>query len=266
MANISYADYENRKTKSSNSGPKEYKVNYFGLKDDGDEAIVRFAYTSKQEFNIVTVHNIQTTNKDGKEIYKRVFCLRDLRDPVEKCPLCASGNKVVDKFYVKLIEYVKDESGKVTPKARVWERPALFARKLGAFVDEYGNLTETIFKIKRRGVRNSKETDYDILPVNPAVYKQEVYVKDFSDFEGFKIAGNFYLVKTADEMKQFLETGEFPRPERTDEYSENKSGPATPTVEATKPVVNTVIPTAAAQEKPVLPSNPTEGRPQRYKF
>lgn len=262
MANISYADYENKKSSGSSLTSKEYKVNYFGLKDDGDEAIVRFAYTSKQEFDIVTVHNIKTTNKEGKEVFKKVSCLRDLRDPISKCPLCASGNKVVDKFYVKLIEYVKDENGKVSPKARVWERPASFARKLGAFIDEYGNLTETIFKVKRRGVRGSKETDYDILPVNPAVYKQEVYVKNFADFEGFKAAGSFYLVKTASEMAQFLETGDFPRTEPTTETSNSYSAPSTP-----KPVTQQTTPTVTREvDKPAPTSNPTEGRPQRYKF
>jgi hypothetical protein len=260
MANISFADYANKKTTGSNTTTKEYKVNYFRLKDDGDEAIVRFAYTSKEEFNIVTIHSIKTTNKEGKEFFKSVFCLRDLRDPVSKCPLCASGDKVVNKFYVKLIEYVhvKDQNGKiieVIPKARVWERPASFSLKLGSFVDEYGDLTETLFKIKRRGVHKSKETDYDILPANTTVYKPEAHPKNFSDFEGFKIAGSFYMVKTAEEMEQFLETGEFPKVSITTTAAEPKPVAAPP--------VTTAMPTV---EKPVVPSNPTDGRPQRYKF
>jgi hypothetical protein len=251
MANISYTDYENKKG-TSNQSQKEYKVGYFSLKDDGDEAAVRFAYSSVEEFNIVTVHVIKTTNKEGKELYKRVSCLRESHDPLSKCPLCLAGNKVVDKFYVKLIEYVKDENGVVTPKARVWERPAKFARELKSFIDEYGDLTNFIFKIKRRGNRGSMDTTYNIIPVpsTSPIYKPEIYVKDFSDFEGFKLAGSFYMVKTEDEMKVFLSTGDFPRVESA-EKSQSYDKPAA---------------TSNVETNPQGSVNPTEGRPQRYKF
>ena len=42
------------------------------------------------------------------------------------------------------------------------------------------------------------------------IYKPDVYTKDFSDFTNFKIEKVFYLEKTADEMRAFLNTGEFP--------------------------------------------------------
>jgi hypothetical protein len=266
MANISFADYENKKS-NNNTSNKEYKVGYFSLKDDGDDAVVRFAYSSVQEFNIVTVHVVKTTGKDGKELYKRVSCLREAHEPMAKCPLCLSGNKVVDKFYVKLIEYVKDDSGNIVPKARVWERPAKFARELKSFMDEYGDLTNFVFKVKRRGTRGSTDTTYDIIPVRQEIYKPEIYVKDFTDFEGFKMAGSFYLVKTADELNTFLKTGEFPRTEAIVEKTGSYSRPAVSAAPVTpKPAVQPTTP-APEQPKPTTgQSSPIEGRPQRYKF
>lgn len=272
MANFTYTDYENKKGGSTTAN-KEYKVGFFGLKDDGDEAIVRFAYSSLEEFNIVTVHSVKTTTRDGKETYKRVSCLREGQDSVSKCPLCASGNKLASKFYVKLIEYVKDENGKITPKARVWERPAKFAKELKSFMDEYGDLTNFIFKVKRRGNRGSMDTTYDIIPTRQDVYKQEVYVKNFSDFDGYKMAGSSYLVKTADEMNAYLTAGDFPRTESVVAKTPAPAmattrpvAPTTPTTQATpapKPV--DAQPARVEQEKP-KPANPTEGRPQRYTF
>lgn len=262
MANISFADYENKKSSPTQSN-KEYKVGYFSLKDDGDEAVVRFAYNSVTEFNIVTVHVIKTTTKEGKEIFKRVSCLREAHDPLDKCPLCLSGNKVVDKFYVKLVEYVKDENGNVTPKARVWERPAKFARELKSLMDEYGDLTNVLFKVKRRGTRGSTDTTYlpVYIPSTSPIYRPEVYVKDFSDFEGFKMAGSFYLVKTEAEMNIFLKTGDFPRVETTTNKTQTYTQPSAPTVATAQPVATPTVDT-----NPQGSVNPTEGRPQRYKF
>lgn len=264
MANISYADYENKKANYSNNSTKEYKVGYFALKDDGDEAIVRFGHSTPEEINIVTVHVVKMTNKDGKDVYKRVSCLREPHEPVSKCPLCASGNKMVDKFFVKLIEYVKDDNGNIVPKARVWERPAKFARELKSFMDEYGDLTNFIFKIKRRGNRGSTDTTYNIIPVRQDVYKPEVYVKNFADFEGFKMAGSFYMVKTAEEINTFLKTGDFPRVEST-QRNEGYSKPATAPV-APQPVAQPAVQPSAPTTEQKGPANPTEGRPQRYTF
>jgi hypothetical protein len=263
MANISFLDYENKKGNYSKTN-KEYKVNYFSLKDDGDYAIVRFAHSSVKDISINTVHVVKTVNKEGKETFRRISCLREAHEPASKCPLCASGNKMVNKFYVKLIEYV-DENGKKVPKARVWERPAEFAAELKSFMDVYGDLTDVLFMVTRNGVRGSTTTRYKPVPI-PAtspIYKPESYIKDFSDFEGFKLEGNFYLVKTAEEIQTFLTTGEFPRTEsaiqKTSSYSKpvTQVSPEAPKATQTQP---------SEQPKPVGQSTPVEGRPQRYKF
>lgn len=106
MAQISYADYEQAVNSPSNK-TEGNRVGYFNLKNDQDEAIVRFAYSSSQEFDLVGVHTIKVGNA-----YRKINCLRTPHDPLEVCPLCASGAKTASKFFVKLIEYVKDEMDK----------------------------------------------------------------------------------------------------------------------------------------------------------
>ena len=202
MARFNYSSYL-KKEEAKDKG--DFKVSFFGLKDDGDEATVRFAYNSTDEFHLATVHSIEV---DGKP--RRVSCLRTGTEPLSKCPLCEAGNRVYDKMYVKLIQYTTDSNGQVLLHAHVWERPAFFSKTLEDLFKEYGVVSDSIFKIKRNGKKGDTKTTYAILFANPAIYKPEIYVKDFSAFDDFEINKFFYTEKTADEMRVFLQTGKFP--------------------------------------------------------
>ena len=206
----SYESFLKNKESSdtTKSTSKFQKVGYFSLKNDGDVALVRFAYKTSAEFNITTVHTVEI---DGR--YKRVSCLRESgKEPVSKCPLCEAGEKLYSKFYVKLIEYTKDESGNVVATPKVWERPSGFAQQLEPLCAEYGgDLCDHIFKIKRRGAKGDMQTTYDVMYANPELYKESVgYVKDFSAFDNFDLSRHSYYVKSFEEISEFLETGKFP--------------------------------------------------------
>lgn len=110
MASMNFTDYEARRT-SAKGFEDRVKIGYFNsLKDDGDEAVVRFAYNTKKDFTVVTVHRIKVEDK-----WRNVACLKGPYDPVENCPLCASGNKMLTKVFVNLIDYVKNEEGQLRP-------------------------------------------------------------------------------------------------------------------------------------------------------
>lgn len=200
MARFSTADYEYQRSSSTTN-----RVTFFGLKGDGDEAIVRFAYTSPDELEVFTVHNVKAGNA-----YRRVNCLRGPKESVDKCPLCKSGSNIQYKMLVKLIEYVTDESGVVTPTPRVWERPTSFIKVLRSIFEEYGDIGSCIFKIKRHGERGDVTTSYDVLFANPAIYKPEVFVRDFSGFDNYSPLGYTILDKSAEDMEAYLQTGNFP--------------------------------------------------------
>lgn len=182
-----------------------FRVGFFSLKNDGDEAIVRIMHDSTDTFDIVTTHPVQIGNK-----YRRVNCIRDPRDPLDNCPLCKSGSKIQQRLYIHLIQYVKDDQGNIVPQGKVWERAASYAVTLKNLIDEYGPLSNCIFKIRRNGEAGSMQTTYSILYGNPQVYRNDIYPTDPSIFEGYSAVGTAVMDKNFDELAEFMATGEFP--------------------------------------------------------
>lgn len=135
-----------------------------------------------------------------------------------KCPICSLGEdyKARSKFYCRVLVYEKDANGNIVPKAKIWERPLGFANLLSSYFTEYGDISNHVFKIKRKGAAGSKETTYEVIYANAAIYKPEVYVKDFKDFEGYTPNGSAYLTKTKEDMDYFVEHGDFPQTKRDD--------------------------------------------------
>ena len=205
MASYSYDTYEDfKKSTKTNSFKPRSKVGYFKL-NEGEEAIVRFNYSSPKEFNIVTVHNVKVGDK-----YRKVSCLRkDGREPLDNCPLCARGDKVSTRFFVKLIHYTKDETGKVIATPEVANLPKKYADTLANLIQEYGDLKESLFKVKKTG--SGLETQYSFFYANPAIYKEELgYTKDFSDFNDLDLAHHDYVEKSKEDIEEYFKTGEFP--------------------------------------------------------
>lgn len=269
MARFNYSSYLEKEEKK---GTGDYKVSYFGLKDDGDEATVRFIYNSTEEFHLVTVHAVEV---DGKQ--RRVSCLRTGTEPLSKCPLCEAGHRVYDKMYVKLIQYTTDSNGQVSAQGKVWERPAYFSKTIENLFREYGTLSDVIFKIKRHGKKGDTKTTYDILYANPAIYKAEIYTKDFSAFDGFEINKFFYLEKTAEEMRTFVHTGKFPERVKTPTDTLASSVQTTNTTQqsdvyrtnigAPVQTVGTVPPTqSSTTTTDPTSTDPTTNRPRRYTY
>lgn len=241
MAEFSYASYakyeQSRSTNSANTNLD--RVGYFNsLKDDGDEAVVRFMYTSPEEFNLATVHNVKVGDK-----WKKIACNRTPFEPVEKCALCDNGEKPTMKFYVKLIDYVRNDSGEVVPKAKIWERPASFAATLKSYFEEYGNISESVFKIKRRGAKGNLQTTYDIIYANPNIYKAEIYTAPeaiVNQLKNIDLSKHSYFVKSNEDMLGFLMTGEFSQTTpQTTPVETPKATPVEPVVEKREPVVQT---------------------------
>lgn len=247
MAKQTYADIST----ATNSNSDGFRVGFFGIKD-GEEAIVRFVINSVDDFDIFTVHPITV----GQSSYpnRRVSCLRNnpKTDPINMCPLCAKGEKVQQRMYIKMIQYV-NENGQIIPKAVIWDRPAYsYAPQLKSYLDNYGPLTNIICKIVRHG--GGLDTKYDIIPnLNPQIYSDQMYVKDFSAFDGFNVLGGMVMNKSFEDINQFILTGEFPT------VSANTTNPQTVPVSQTEPPWSQEVP---MQEVPV--TQPAMSRPVRY--
>ena len=220
MAQMSYEEFMkfNQKTAKpkTDKGNKVY-VRYFGLKEDNETAIVRFKVSTLDDIRIVSKHVVKTTA--GK--FRNIACLRSSpEEPLDKCPLCAAGEKISFRSYVPLLHYTEDEKGNTVAVPCLWEQSPKIRETLKSYYTDMGDLTEFVFKIVRHGKPGDRGTTYTILPTNPNVYKEDVFKKDFSGFDNLDFE-RFVTTKSAEDMNTFLSEGEFPNPfEKHDSASE----------------------------------------------
>ena len=204
MAEFSFDGYKSTYSKSE----RRPDLNYFKIKEDEGVAIVRFNYASVNDVKVYTVHKV------GKFPHtKTVNCLMEHGDTNE-CPLCASGNERMARLYAPLIEYVQDAQGNLTINPCIWERPFSFKDKIKSLIEEYGDLRDYVFKIKR--VPGAKYPTYELIPANPKMYTDEIYQKDFSAFTDLKIVGRFVPDRTFDDLLTYVKTGELPQKGRVE--------------------------------------------------
>lgn len=199
MSEISYESYNKMKEQRdamSNQGPR---VGYFSLKNHGDEALVRIMHDSTDSFDMLVVHQHQVNGK-----WRNINCLRAPSDPIANCPFCAAEKPLKSKIYIHLIEYTKDENGTVVGTPKLWERPASYVDTLKNLLDNYGPLSEHLFKIKRNGVAGDMQTSYNIMYAPPTMFPNEVYKKDSKAFENVKALGTAVLNRTAKQMQEML--------------------------------------------------------------
>ena len=129
----------NQSNFNQNEGTSQ--VRFFSLKNDKDQAIVRFMVDSEEDVEIVAGHRY---NYNGRQ--RLINCLRGPKEGSEKCPLCESGEKVVYRAFIKLLEYTRDDSGNIVAIPKVWERPASYMNTIINLLNEYGPLSDSVFK------------------------------------------------------------------------------------------------------------------------
>lgn len=271
MGQIDFNQFkQNLQNKPNNNSTTNGKprVGFFSLKNDKDFAIVRFMIDSPADFDIVAGHRMTVGG-----FSRMVSCIRDAHEPVENCPLCAAGKKLEYKFYIHLIQYVRDANGNLVPVPKVWERSTIYVDTFNNYLADYGPLSDCLFKVTRNGVAGSTKTTYDInfIPSTNPVYSPEIYVKDTSLFEGYKAVGNAVINYDANKMVELLEgtqdaeevTPRFtPNPgnSKSQLQSSNSSSPLTYTSSYD---VNTT-PSYEAPQSPVAPQAPQYNTARRF--
>lgn len=200
MAQISFSNVDFRDENSNSNN-----IGFFSLKRDQEEALVRIMHDNVESLDIVTVHNITVGGKQRK-----INCLRDLKEPLDKCPLCKSGVNVQQRLFIHLLVYAQDTAGKIVVLPQVWERAASYAITLKNLMDNYGTLSDCLFKIKRNGKPGDMNTTYDIMYANPSVYVPTMYLKDTAAFSNYSALGYPVLNKSFADIETFIATGSFP--------------------------------------------------------
>ncbi len=208
MAKVNFDTAMNNETATSVSSGDSSQVGFLMLRNDGDEAIVRFMYDSVEQFDIHTVH----TNVKVGERFREVNCLRDPSDPVDNCPFCQAQMPLQQKFVIKMTQYVIDNTtNQITAKPVVWERSVAYARTLKGYLDNYGPLTDILCKIIRHGKAGDQRTTYEIIPnLNKNIYPDKLYPKNPEIFGDYDPLGRLIYDKNFSEMTTYLQTGNFP--------------------------------------------------------
>ena len=263
MANFSYSDYQNVIAKAqSNENGSSVKIGFFKMKNDKDEALVRFNVSTLENLQFATVHQLGAAQK-----WMKVGCLNPVGSYSDNCPLCsavAAGNTSIGKaakkvFVQMMVSYKDNTTGQFAAAIPViWERPAGFAAEIASKLRDYGPLTDRVFKITRNGAAGDMKTTYPINYV-PVYDKPEAVPADFSAFANFNIAKHSFWEKSVEDINTFLTTGSFP------EYVKPQAQPAegayvAPTAfnAPAAPTFNTQ-PAAAtpAYQAPAAPAAPT---------
>lgn len=205
MAQFNFQEYrkmmqsrEESQERATNSGQYQ-RIGYLSLKNDNDSAVVRFMFDSVDELDVVSLHRVYI---DGRT--RSVSCLRNPMQPVDACPICAADKVPQQKIFIPVLEYTRGDNGEIVAEPKIWERPASYGNVLHSLNEEYGPLSESVFKVIRHGAAGDRGTTYSVNYCKPEVYRPDIYVKDSSAFDRFKVVGRIVLDLTREEAIDVL--------------------------------------------------------------
>lgn len=270
MAQFTFEQYQAAAAKAATGGDgnNSTRIGFFKLSNEGAEALVRFDVSTINDLHFATVHKPVFGKKfESKDHpWAVISCCNPFGQTTGSCPLCQMAeqpNSIVAKakktVYVKMLVSYKDPTTGTysAPQPVIWERPAGFAKEISAKLQTYGNLREVLMKITRTG--SGTETRYIMDYAPEKIYKPEMIPADFSAFNNLQINRHSYWEKSADEIRTFLATGEFPSAGANAEVrsvATIQTAPANSTVQAYNQ------PTAADFATHVAPQQTFDSTPQ----
>lgn len=209
MAYVNFNDIDFNAEGNYGGGNRDIK--FFNLKNDRESAVVRFIQGTVDDFEIVAVHEVEIPTQNGIS-RRKVSCLREANDPIDKCPFCETNTgKLQKKFFVHLVKYEQSQSGEIICTPMVWERPLSFAKELAEKISLYGTpLSNNVFKVTRIGAPRDTTTKYTVDYLPPQNFPESIYKKMEDSFKDYKAVGGIVLNKTAPEMIAFVRDGRFP--------------------------------------------------------
>ena len=144
------------------------KINFLKLQDDGWYAEVRFMYGPGEIFEGQTVHNVSEDPKRPRY----VPCLRGLNEPLESCPLCASGSKINAQFFIPVFVHAivsnlrGVESRQEVNQVMLFQRGSTFKGALQAVIRNTNGtgkpIVSSVFRLVRNGKAGDQKTNYSV--------------------------------------------------------------------------------------------------------
>lgn len=191
---------------------------FFTLKNDKDQADVRFMYDSEDDVEAFSVHTIKNPRNPQSSMY--INCLREYNDPVDMCPFCREQIPTQVKLFIPIYDV---ESG----QTKIWDRGKKFISRISSICNRYpdDSLVSHTFTIERNGEAKSTQTTYEIWETG----KDDTTLDDLPELPNVPVKD-----KTAEDMEYYLENEEFPpeegeeeeAPRRRNHTSRRESAPA----------------------------------------
>lgn len=184
-------------------------LEFFDLKTEGDNAVVRLLHKGVETIESTNLHWV--TDKSGKK--KCVKCVSN------GCPLCEKGEPITSRVYIHLFDYTDN-------KEKIWSRTDKILPQFKQIHDDWGDLSECVVRIKRD---KQEFPTYTVSTLNANMYAP--VNKDLVDE---KVAYRCYMTRSVDELKQFVATGVMPAHESKpyvpkEEYMAKKNATNAPT-------------------------------------
>ena len=260
MAQMSFEEYNNNTKRTVGTKDTKKYISYFSLADDGDTALVRFNISDIKDIVVHSVHSIYINEKR-----KEVECLRKSKfESVDTCPLCKAEQKITYRIYIPLLKYI-NEGDSISIVPCIWETTPRFRETLNSYLVDYGDLRDKVFKVTRHGKRGDTGTTYSLIPANPQVYTNEVYISDFSAFDNFSLNSYFVLNKNTEDLNYFLTNKSFPSSLQKTSNTPNSAevlSKRTETTQESVPFVNMNNNTQSKENQPETISR----TPRRYVY
>lgn len=211
MPRITYKEIENYQSGESD---------FFQLKNDKDTTVVHFLAESADDIDVMVVHKTVVGDKN-----RYINCLRTSSDPIDYCPLCASGNKPMVRVFVQMLDLSDN-------KIKIWDRGAKILHQIDSLARRVRPLYATPIEIERNGKAGDQKTTYAFYPLaNDKNYPERTLEELPERVEICGVEKAIVLEKTYEELEELVSGGATPRQDITPRRGadDQPTGATTPT-------------------------------------
>lgn len=131
----------------------ENRVQYFGIKNNGETKQVRFLYNTLDDIYFDVAHDV---NINGRN--QTIACLNSNGSNLAGCPLCAKGHNQSVKLYIPVLDLTDN-------KIKVWTRSKNFIAQIQALAARNNPISGAVLEITRIGMPRDPKTQYTIYPI-----------------------------------------------------------------------------------------------------
>ena len=131
----------------------ENRVQYFGIKNNGEIKQVRFLYNTLDDIYFDVAHDV---NINGRN--QTIACLNSNGSNPAGCPLCAKGHNQSVKLYIPVLDLTDN-------KVKIWARSKNFIAQIQALAARNNPISGAVLEITRIGMPRDPKTQYTIMPI-----------------------------------------------------------------------------------------------------